>query len=245
VECFDDTQSGGNGPSLLHIQGYSLASGTVQQPIAHKVTLTTPPGTCTDGYFSDATTNCTATISATIDYGSSNTSAITVKPVVGGTTESALTASSKSGTATTWTGTVSLQGPGSNQIDLAVTCNPKPSGSPCSSSKNNVTSTISDVQRSSAASTNTSGTIDGAWISETGSGGSIIQPQDADSFEVCESQDSNSCAHNLVVTADVGSSLQNTTSYSAPPYTALSAGRPSISDSGASVVRRITVASVE
>jgi hypothetical protein len=218
VECFDDTQSGGNGPSLLHIQGYSLGgSGTIQTPRARQVTITSPPGSCTDGYFSNSTTNCTATINAKIDYGSTNRKGVTVTPVVSagggkGVNESPLTFNSTSGQ---WTGTISLQGAGSNQIDLDVHCTKNQSG-PCGSSTTDAA--ITDVQRSSAASTNTSGTIDGAWISEVGSGGSIIQSQDADSFEVCESQDNNSCTHNLVVTVDVGSSLQNTTSFSAPPY---------------------------
>jgi hypothetical protein len=144
---------------------------------------------------------------------------MSVTPVVAGTTETAntLTAGTKSGTTIQWTGTISLQQAGSNQVDLKVACDKNVQGSPCAGSKS-TSATITDVQRSSAASTNTSGTIDGAWISEVGSGGNLIQAQDADSFEVCESQDNNSCTHNLVVTADVGNSLQNTTSFSAAPY---------------------------
>jgi Flp pilus assembly protein TadG len=218
VQCFDDSST--TGPSLLHIQGYSLAgSGTIQTPLARQVKLTSPPGTCTDAYFSNSSTsgtNCTVSVKATIDYGSTNTNGVTVTPVVGGTTESAnaLTPGTKSGTAIQWTGTISLQAAGSNRIDLDVHCTKNKSG-PCGA--NTTDFIINDVQRSYASSTSSSGTIDGAWISEVGAGGTLLQSQDADSFEVCESNDNNSCTHNLAVTVDVGSTLQNTTSVSAPP----------------------------
>src|SRR6185312_15008414 len=59
VHCFDASQR-----SLLHIAGYSEAgTGTLTAPRARQVTLSSPlPNTCTDGYFSSSTTNCTLTI---------------------------------------------------------------------------------------------------------------------------------------------------------------------------------------
>jgi Putative Flp pilus-assembly TadE/G-like len=208
VQCFDNTST--TGPSLLHIQGWSAAgTGTLTAPLARSVTLSTPsPDTCTDGYFSHAATTCTATISAWVDYGSTNTTGVSVKPVVAGTTESALTKGATSGTAVQWTGTVSLKQAGANQINLLVACT-KGSGAPCGSS---TSATISNVQRAYAAGTS-SGPITGAWISEVGGA-----TQDADSYEVCEAQNNNTCTHNLVVTVDVAGTLQDTQHFSDPSY---------------------------
>ncbi len=112
VVCFD--QSSTTGPSLMHIQGWSAGGNpSLTGPLARSVTLSTPAGsTCTDGYFSNSSASCTETISAWVDYGSTNTTGVTVKPVVGvgqstGTTEGSLTAGATSGTAVKWSGTVS------------------------------------------------------------------------------------------------------------------------------------------
>jgi hypothetical protein len=193
---------------LLHIQGWSAAgTGTLTAPLARSVTLSTPPpDTCTDGYFSDSTTTCTETIAAWVDYGSTNTTRVSVKPVVAGSTEGALTKGATSGTAVQWTGTISLKQGGANQIDLLISCT-KGSGAPCSSS---TSATIPNVQRAYAAGTS-SGPITGAWISEPG-----VATQDADSYEVCENQ--NVCKHNLVVTVDVTGTLQDTQHFSDPDY---------------------------
>ncbi|HWF51586.1 MAG TPA: pilus assembly protein TadG-related protein [Solirubrobacteraceae bacterium] len=210
VQCFD--QSATTGPSLLHVQGYSKAgTGTLAAPLARSVALSTPTGaTCTDAYFSNSTTTCTEAISATIDYGSTNTTGVTVKPVVAGTTETALTKGTVSGTAITWTGTITLTQAGSNRIDLQVAC-AKGTGAACGTSSS-TSATINDVQRPYAAGAS-SGPIAGAWISEVGG-----LTADADSYEVCEAQDGNSCTHNLIVTADVTGSLQATQHFSDPPY---------------------------
>jgi Flp pilus assembly protein TadG len=216
VECFDESSA--TGPSLLHIQGWS-AGGTpsLTAPLARSVTLSTPQGsTCTDGYFSNSTTTCTETISAWVDYGSKKTTGVTVKPVVGvgqatGTTEGGLTPGATSGTAVQWTGTVSLTGAGSNSIKLQVTC-AKGAGAACGNTTS-TSGTTSVAQRTYAAGAS-SGSINGAWISEA-SGAT----QDANSFEVCETQDQNNCTHNLVFTVDVGGSLADAQTYSDPLYT--------------------------
>ena len=208
VQCFDNSST--TGPSLLHIQGWSAAgTGTLTAPLARSVTLSTPsPGTCTDGYFSNSATTCTETISAWVDYGSTNTKGVTVKPVIAGATETALTPGATNGTAVQWTGTISLKQAGSNPINLLVTCT-KGGGAACGS-KTSTSATITNVQRPYAAGAS-SGAITGAWISEVGG-----LSQDADSFEVCETQNTTSCTHNLVVTVDVAGNLHNSTHFSDP-----------------------------
>src|SRR5262249_46231227 len=81
VQCFDEK----TGP-LLHIAGYSNEGpGTLKAPLARQVTLSSAtPATCTDGYFSASSGNCSFTISAQVDYGSTNTKGVTVTPVVKG-----------------------------------------------------------------------------------------------------------------------------------------------------------------
>jgi hypothetical protein len=210
VQCFD--QSSTTGPSLLHIQGWSAAgTGTLAAPRARSVTLTTPAGsTCTDGYFSNSTATCTENVSAWIDYGTTGTRGVTVKPSIGGSAGAALTAGSTNGTAVQWTGTVTLKQGGANQIDLQVSCT-KGGNAACGNSTS-TSATITNVQRPYAAGTS-SGPIAGAWISEVGG-----LSQDANSFEVCETQDNNQCSHNLIVTVDITPSLQNSQHYSDPTY---------------------------
>ena len=149
VQCFD--QSTTTGPSLLHIQGWS-ATGTpsLTAALARSVVLSTPAGsTCSDAYFSNTTTTCTEAISAWVDYGSTNTKGVTIKPVVAGSTENALTPGATSGTAVQWTGTVSLKQAGTNPINLLVTCT-KGTGAACGTSTS-TSATISNVQRPYAA----------------------------------------------------------------------------------------------
>ncbi len=210
VQCFDNSSP--TGKPLLHIQGWS-AGGTpsLTGPLARSVVLSTSAGrTCSDAYYSDTTTTCTETIAAWVDYGSTNTSGVTVKPVIAGSTEGALTPGATSGTAVQWTGTISLNGAGANQVNLAVTCTKGPAAA-CGKTTS-TSATISNVQRPYAAGT-ASGPISGAWLSEIGGASN-----DADSFQVCESQNTAGCSHNLVVTIDVGASLQNSQHFSDPTY---------------------------
>jgi Flp pilus assembly protein TadG len=196
VQCFDEQ----TGP-LLHIAGYSNeGKGTLKAPLAHSVTLS--PVTCTDGYFSSATGGCTFTISAKIDYGSSNTHGVTVTPKVKGTKEKEVLAFNSS--TGLWTGSATLTPEsGSNEVSLVVQCNPKAKESACATESKNTEATIADVHRIYAADwEKNSGTIAGAWIGE-----SEGPPLDANSFEVCEEADKNSCTHKLTVTLDIGGSL--------------------------------------
>ena len=209
VQCFD--QSSSTGPSLLHIQGWSAAgTPSLAGPLARSVALSAPAGsTCSDAYYSNTTTTCTETISAWVDYGSTITKGVTVKPVVAGSTESALTPGATNGSAVQWTGRISLKQAGANKVDLLVTC-AKGKGAACGTSKS-TSATISNVQRPYAAGT-ASGPISGAWLSEVGGA------QDANSFEVCEPQNTAGCTHNLAVTINVAASLQNSQRFADPTY---------------------------
>jgi Putative Flp pilus-assembly TadE/G-like len=210
VQCFD--QSTTTGPSLVHIRGWSAAgTPTLTAPLARSVVLSTPGGsTCSDAYYSNTTTTCTETISAWVDYGSTNTKGVTIKPVVAGSTESALTPGATNGTAVQWTGTISLKQAGTNPINLLVACT-KGTGAACGTSTS-TSATISNVQRPYAAGTS-SGPITSALITEVGPG-----TPDANSFEVCEGQNNNQCTHNLAVTINVSGSLQNSQHYADPSY---------------------------
>ena len=206
VKCFD----GASGP-LLHIAGYSNAgTGTLAAPIARQVTLSSPPGTCTDGYFSNAATNCTLAISAKVDYGSATTKGMSVLPVVKGAQGPSLTFNAGTGL---WSGSATMQGAGSNEISLLVKCNNKTKGSPCEAEKKATEATAANVQRAYAASEAGSGTIAGAWIGEAGGAA-----QDANSFEICETQNGSSCTHQLTVTVNVVGSLSDAQKFSDPLY---------------------------
>jgi len=198
VKCF--------GP-VMHIAGYSnTGTGTVTAPLARQVTLSNPsPSTCSDGYFSNASANCTFTVTAKVDYGSSISKGVTITPEVGSTkAKTAMTFNASTGV---WTGAATLPAnSGMQTVNLVVECR-KESGSPCEKTSSS-TATIKDVHRIFAAGEAGSGSITGAWISEVGGA-----PVDANSFEVCEG-----CTHKLVVTVNVGGSLAAAGGYSDPEH---------------------------
>jgi hypothetical protein len=207
VQCFDEK----TGP-LLHLAGYSLeGTGTLNAPLARKVTLSAPvPGTCADGYYSNANASCTFTVAAKVDYGSTNTKGVSVTPLIKGAKGTELTFEKAAGI---WTGTETLPAhSGSNEISLRVECNPKAKESACATEAKKTEATIADVHRAYAANyeSENSGTIASASVSEVG------LPQDANSFEVCETADSNKCSHELVVTLAVGGSLADAQGYNDP-----------------------------
>jgi Putative Flp pilus-assembly TadE/G-like len=206
VKCFDSSATG----PLLHIAGYSLSgTGSVTAPIARKVTMSGT--TCSDGYYSTTTTSCTVSIVAAVDYGSAKTNGITIKPEIAGTKGAEMVFSA---TTHTWSGTATVPAAsGSNEVSLIVECNPKAKESVCPTQTKATKVTLHDVQRVYSASTATSGSIGGAWLGvEKGA------TTGADSFEVCETQDNNSCTYNLFATVDVAGSLANAQKYSDPLY---------------------------
>jgi len=214
VNCYDLSP----GPSLVHIQGYSLAgSGSPTAPRARSVVLN-PTGTCVDAYFAPnpGGASCTFQVQAQVDVGTQTTlppPGVSVSAVVGGANYP-LTYSSNSGTTETWSGAASLtSGTGSNQVDLSVACDPKAKNSVCSTAKNKITTTFSDVQRAYAESSTDSGPIQSAYVINSAG------TPDQDSFEVCEAQDGNSCTHNLGVTITVSAGFSNATTSTAPMYT--------------------------
>ena len=192
VECFDEApveESEPVVPPLVNISGYSAeGTGTVKIPIAHKVTLSTPESkaACSDGYFTNYPFNneipdpllpedeeCTFTISAEVNYGSTKAKGITIKPEVRTKqeipegepaaahtkVEAKMTCPSLNAAeecpAGVWTGTATLNTEiargtlrfGSSQINLKVTCK-KEAKSPCeTSTEAEPTAKIEDVQR--------------------------------------------------------------------------------------------------
>jgi hypothetical protein len=212
VSCFDTSP----GPSLMHIQGYSLAgTGSVTAPLARQVTLVPVSGGCTDAYFAPnpGGPSCSFQVHASVDLGSTASTppaGVTINAVVGGTSYP-LTFSGASGNNETWTGTASLTaGTGSNQIDLQVSCNKNAANSVCASGS--TSKTISDVQRAYAESATSSGPIQSGYvISSSGN-------PDQNSFEICETQDGNNCTYNLGVTITVSGGLSNTTTTNTTPY---------------------------
>lgn len=214
VECFgrktaNEKASLTSAEPLLHIAGYSKAgSGTLTVPLAREVTLSSPvPNTCTDGYFSNAAGSCSFTVAAKLDYGSAITKGVSVTPIVGGKTSA--TPLTFNTTSKLWTGTATLPaGTGSNEVSLLVKCKQEAT-SPCPAKATEATT--KNVHRIYAANSARADSIKGAWISEVGG-----LPQDANSYEVCEAQNGNSCTHKLVVTVDVAGSLANATGFADP-----------------------------
>ena len=213
VTCFDTSP----GPSLVHIQGYSLAgTGSLTAPLARQVTLVPVSGGCTDAYYAPnpGGSSCTFQVHASVDLGAVSSTpppGVTINAVVGGTSYP-LTFSSASGNTETWTGTASLtSGTGSTQIDLQVSCSKSAANSVCANKSTNAT--ISDVQRAYAQSTAGSGPIQSAYVVNASGN------PDQDSVEVCETQDSNSCTYNLGATITVSGGFTDTTTTGTAPYT--------------------------
>jgi Putative Flp pilus-assembly TadE/G-like len=183
---------------LLHIAGYStVGTGTAEKPLAREVTLA--GGTCSDGYFSNSTSNCSFAISAAIDWGSTNKTGVRVEAEVAGVKTKLANTSGN-----VWTGVASLpQGTGSREITLLYECK-KETGSPCQTAT--AKATFTDVHRIYAASPVHSSAITAAFVGASGG-----LPQDADSFAECAT-----CKQNLSVTVDVEGSLSDATGYSDP-----------------------------
>jgi hypothetical protein len=208
AKVYDLTSSGLKGPSVLHIQGWSLntkggdgGSGHAK-PVVREVRLTSesPPGGCSDPYFSDPAsgTTCTIGVSAVVDYGSPTPpagAAVTVE--VSGKTYSLTQA------AGVWTagGITVKAGLGSVAVTLKVTDTAMGGAGKALA--------FPQIQRTYSAIESKSGPIQSARVSEGGAG-------DTNSFRICESaHEGNECEPKLVVT--IGTlGLKNAESVSEP-----------------------------
>jgi Flp pilus assembly protein TadG len=195
VICYDSTSSSAG---ILHIQGWSgNGAGSPTSPIVREVTL--PPGTCSDGYFSDPSSSCEIGVKAVVDFGTSTPpEGATVKAIVGGTSYP-LTFNS---TTKLWTTSAVAVKAGAGSIPVELEVTDKAIG--------NKGKKFSNVQRSYTAGS-TSGPIQAAFLSEGG-------VPDADSFRMCETG-FTACTHKLVVTIDIAGSLQDAQGTNDPVYT--------------------------
>ena len=210
VQCFD--QSSSTGPSLLHIQGWSAAgTPSLTGPLARSVALSAPAGsTCSDAYYSNTTTTCTETISAWVDYGSTNTKGVTVKPVVAGSTGERPDARGDQ-----------RQRRSMDRDDLAQASRSE-QDRPARRLREGQRRSLwhehvdvgDDLQRSTSVR---------RWYGIGPDLGCLALggwrcAQDANSFEVCEPQNTAGCTHNLAVTINVAASLQNSQHFADPTY---------------------------
>ena len=229
VDCFDagapTSASGMPSTGVLYIRGWSSAGSGAQpnKPIVRDVTLV--PGSCSDPYFSSATTQCTIGVRARVDFGTVNgadqTTAVGAKLVatVGGTKY----ALSYNATSKTWTTATTVPvapgaGPVSVRLDWEETKGtvklPDNKGVlqdiACSTANaNKCTGSFGVVQRAFGASEPRSGPIDVAQLWENG-------VQWANALERCSSAQLT-CTHNLVVRIGVRGNLANATSVNDRP----------------------------
>jgi hypothetical protein len=170
VDCYDLGSANG----LVHVRGWSTIGSGAQpnSPIARDVTLF--PGSCSDPYFTSATSACTIGVSAVVDFGTSDPTAVDarVRAVVGGVTR-LLTYVPATGR---WEST------GNNFFDVDPNIGPLPveltweerigtvSGQTCTQTGSNTCKgTFGIVQRSFSASEARSGPIKLAQVWEAGS----------------------------------------------------------------------------
>ena len=84
VDCYDSGSANG----IVHLRGWSSSGSGAQPspPLARDVTLF--PGSCSDPYFSSASSTCSIGVSAVVDFGTSDPTTVgaSVRAVVGGVT---------------------------------------------------------------------------------------------------------------------------------------------------------------
>jgi hypothetical protein len=221
VECYDATATlTGGVPSrgILHIRGYST-SGTVSQPSNPPLLRSTilVPGSCTDPYFSSASSSCTYGVRARVDFGAGDplaTVGAVVAARVGGTsypmTYDAATGWWQSAT------TIPLgagAGPAPIDIQWEETKGTLVIAGRTESCKtgngNKCTGEFTAVQRAFSATSTRSGPIKVAQVWEDGL-------QWANSVERCSAAQVN-CTHNMVVRIGVSGNIANANSAGDPP----------------------------
>jgi hypothetical protein len=221
VECYDSTASlTGGVPSrgIVFVRGFSEA-GTVSQPdnlpILRSTTLV--PGSCTDPYFSSATTSCTFGVRAKVDFGAGDpisTVGGVVQAVVGGTSYP-MTYDAASGWWQSATTIPLAAGIGPRSVDIhweetKGTLTIAGKAEACKTGNGNkCTGDFTSVQRAFAASSATSGPLKVAQVWEDGL-------QWSNSVERCSSVQT-SCTHRMVVRIGVSGNIANATSAGDPP----------------------------
>jgi hypothetical protein len=221
VECYDSTATlTGGVPSrgIVYIRGYSQA-GTVSQPSEPPLLRSTVlvPGSCSDPYFSSATTSCTYGVRARIDFGAGDpiaTVGAIAEARVGGN-EYAMTYDAASGWWQTAT-TIPLaadSGPATVDVLWAEEKGTLTIGGRSESCKtgngNKCTGEFTSVQRAFAATEERSGPVKVAQVWEDGL-------QWANSVERC-SDAQTSCTHNMVVRIGVSGNVANASSVGDQP----------------------------
>jgi len=220
VDCYDagaaKLASGLPSRGILHLRGWSAAGSGAQptnDPVLRGVELVT--GSCTDPYFSSATTNCTVGIRAKADFGTvdgvDQTSAVgaTLTATVN-KTDYAMTYNATTGvwTSPTTIPVASAAGPIDVAIDWAETKGTLRS-QPCTTRNTNpCKGSFGVVQRTFSATDARSGPIKVAQVLENGLTWS-------NSLERCSAVQT-SCTHSLVVRIGINSRLGNAVSVDDP-----------------------------
>ena len=196
VDCYDSGSSNG----IVYVRGWSSTGSGAQPnpPLARAVTLT--PGSCTDPYFSSASSTCSIGVNAVVDFGLLGPTVVggTVSAVVGGVTHP-LTYIAATGrwqsTGNNFFSIGSGVGPVPVQLTWAETIGTV-GGQTCKNGGNNpCQGSFGTVQRTFSATDPRSGPIKLAQVWE---GGSFW----ANSFQT-------GSTHNLVVKIGVLPNLQN------------------------------------
>jgi hypothetical protein len=208
VDCYDLGSANGG---ILYAHGWSAAGSGAQPnaPRARDVSLFA--GTCSDPYFSAASSSCTIGVRARADFGPAGPAAVGAKLTarVGGT-DYPLTYDA---TNAVWQSNASIPVP-ANAGPVPVTLNWEETsgsqgGNNCKTGNGNkCTGSFGAVQRAFSATDTRSGPIKLAQIWENGSFW-------ANSFEMCSSVNT-SCTHNLVVKIGIQSNFQDAQSVNDP-----------------------------
>jgi len=206
VQCYDLGSSNG----ILYAHGWT-AAGSGAQPNAPKARgVSLFAGTCSDPYFSSASSSCTIGVRASVDFGGAPAAVGAKLTAVVGGTSYALSFDSVSGL---WQTNAAIPispnaGPVPVELKWEETIGNQ-GGNTCKSGNGNkCTGTFGTVQRAFSATDPRSGPIKLAQISENGSFW-------ANSFQMCSSVNT-SCTHNLVVRVGIQGNLADAQSVNDP-----------------------------
>jgi putative Flp pilus-assembly TadE/G-like protein len=206
VDCYDVDSSDG----IVHVRGWSNGGSGAQPnpPLARDVRLL--PGTCSDPYFSSATSACSIGVSARVDFGPGGPAAVggAVRAVVAGTTRLLTYVAATDRWESTTNNFFSID-PGVGPVPVELTwaeTTGSVNGQACSNGGNNACQgSFGTVQRSFSANESRSGPIKLAQVWESGSFW-------ANSFET-------GSTHDLVVKIGIVPNLKNASDVNDPIVT--------------------------